>query len=166
MKTLVLCRHAKSDWPEGVADINRPLKERGWNDAAYLGDLLGQRNFRADHIISSPAQRARSTAKEIAARIGYQDEIDIEETVYYQGSLSLIRHCKGLDDAWRTVMVFGHNPTMEETVRQMLQVGSGFYMPTCAMACLESSAYSWAKVSAVNTHLRWYLIPRFMRKNA
>ena len=33
MKKLILVRHAKSDWPEGIDDFNRPLAERGKEDA-------------------------------------------------------------------------------------------------------------------------------------
>ena len=33
MKTLILVRHAKSDWPEDTDDFDRPLAERGMHDA-------------------------------------------------------------------------------------------------------------------------------------
>ena len=52
MKTVILCRHAKSDWPDNTLDIRRPLKERGINDANYLGGILAAQAFDPDLIIS------------------------------------------------------------------------------------------------------------------
>ncbi|MGQ3295308.1 MAG: SixA phosphatase family protein, partial [Shinella sp.] len=37
MKRLLLLRHAKSAWPEGVEDHDRPLSDRGRRDAPCMG---------------------------------------------------------------------------------------------------------------------------------
>lgn len=165
MKTLVICRHAKSDWPAGVPDIERPLKSRGENDAKYLGNMLGQQGFSPDLVISSPANRARSTAKIICDRLGYKDEIQIERAVYYGGRYELIDLIRQLPDHADKVMIFGHNPTFEDTVRDLLQIGAPFAMPTCAMACIESFSFSWQQLEVRNMSLRWYLVPRLNRSD-
>ena len=36
MKTLLLIRHAKSDWPENMKDFDRPLAEKGLIDAKKI----------------------------------------------------------------------------------------------------------------------------------
>jgi phosphohistidine phosphatase len=97
MKTVVFCRHAKSDWPDGVADIDRPLKQRGVDDAQFLGNLLGEKSFQPDLIITSPANRARSTARLIARGISYTEEIRVEPNVYYEGVGSMLELVKELD---------------------------------------------------------------------
>lgn len=165
MKTLVLCRHAKSDWPAGVADIDRPLKERGINNANFLGGLLGNQEFLPDLIISSPANRALSTARLVARQLGYaKEKIQIERSVYFEGSQSLLNTIKQLPNTADTVMIFGHNPTMEDTVRHILQSEAAFYMPTSAMACMESFGHRWESFGTQSAHLRWMLIPRLKRK--
>lgn len=166
MKTLILCRHAKSDWPEGVPDIRRPLKQRGVRDATFLGDLLRSQAFRPDRIITSPAQRARQTAEIIGACISYPGEIREEASVYYEGEEALLGYIRQLPSEWETVMIFGHNPTMEDTVRLLLGAEAPFHLPTSAMVCLESMAGSWAHFLPRNLHLRWLLIPRLKRKQA
>lgn len=164
MKTLILCRHAKSDWPDGVPDIHRPLKQRGINDATYLGDILRSQALRPDLIISSPAQRARQTADIISACISYPSEVKVEDSVYYEGEEGMLRLIDGLPPLAETVMIFGHNPTMEDSVGTLLRMGNDFTMPTSGMACLESHQSSWKYFSASEPQLRWFLIPRLKRK--
>jgi len=83
MKTFVLCRHAKSDWPEGVADEDRPLKKRGINDAHDLGKILTERDFIPDLLVSSHANRAHTTAQIIAKQLDLDGEIIIEPSIYH-----------------------------------------------------------------------------------
>lgn len=165
MKTLILCRHAKSDWPSAVADIDRPLKKRGIENAEYLGKLLANQDFMPDLIVSSPANRALGTARLVANKLGYDRErIQIESAVYHQGMAALLKIVASLPEQVDTAMIFGHNPTMEDTVREILGSEAAFYMPTGAMACLESYGNTWAALNTNTVHLRWFLVPRLQRQ--
>lgn len=164
MKTLILARHAKSDWPVGVPDIKRPLKKRGENDAAFLGKLLASQSFSPDMIISSPANRALSTAKIIARTLSFTEEIQVEDDIYYQGAAHLIQRVREFPPSWNAAMVFGHNPTMEIAVQTLLGQDAEFLMPTSAMACIEIASDSWKHLETDHVHLRWFLIPRLKRK--
>jgi broad specificity phosphatase PhoE len=67
--TIFLARHGESDWNvekrfQGHSD--RPLTERGREQAYALADLLGTE--RIDAIYTSPLRRARETAEIVAAR--------------------------------------------------------------------------------------------------
>lgn len=164
MKTLYLCRHAKSDWPPGVRDLDRPLKDRGINDAHFLGQLLASQNFSVDTIISSPANRAQSTAKIIAKETGHSKPIMIESSVYHEGVPSLISFVRQLPNDIDSAMIFGHNPTMEDTVQALLNSEADFMLPTSAIACFECDGHSWRNFRADNLQLRWLLVPRLQRK--
>lgn len=166
MKTLVLCRHAKSDWPAGVEDIKRPLKSRGIKDAGKLGKLLKSHDFEPDLIVSSPANRAHSTAKLIANEIGYVADIQIESSVYFGGLADLIAVIEELPDEADTVMIFGHNPTMEQAVRFLQKSQQIFEMPTSGMACFENYQDNWASFIGSDCRLRWLQVPRLKRKDA
>ncbi|MEZ4856136.1 MAG: phosphoglycerate mutase family protein [Gelidibacter sp.] len=61
MKTLVLIRHAKSSWSHGLQDVDRPLSDRGFNDANLLSNEFKTLNFIPDSVFSSPANRALTT---------------------------------------------------------------------------------------------------------
>lgn len=165
MKTLVLCRHAKSDWPEDVSDQDRPLKERGREDVVYLGKLLAGQKFLPDLIISSQAKRARHTAKLLATELGYEKEIEIQESIYYESVGSLLELIQNLPDSIEVAMIVGHNPTMEQTIRLLIQSDNTFELPTCGMACFESPSNQWSRVDIHTARLRWLLIPRFNRKD-
>lgn len=165
MKTVVLCRHAKSDWPEGTADINRPLSERGHQDAQTLAQTLVRQGWSPDLIISSPANRAKTTAHYIAQGVSYDpSKIHIHDSVYHEGTGSLVELVKQLPPAVENVMIFGHNPTMEQAVQFYLQMDVRFDMPTGGMLAIESDQRDWQRFLPPLTRLRWYLIPRLQRK--
>ena len=67
MKTLIVVRHAKSSWDfSGIDDIDRPLNDRGKKDAPEMAKRLKERNIKVDLFVSSPAKRAKKTAKYFA----------------------------------------------------------------------------------------------------
>src|SRR4051794_19747726 len=62
MKSLLLIRHAKSNWDMDVDDFDRPLNHRGQNDAPEMAQRLLKKEITIDGFISSPAKRALTTA--------------------------------------------------------------------------------------------------------
>ena len=71
MTTIFLARHGESDWNvekrfQGHSD--RPLTERGREQAHALADLVGSEKI--DAVYTSPLSRARETAEIVAARAG------------------------------------------------------------------------------------------------
>ena len=88
MKTLTLVRHAKSSWSDThLSDRDRPLNKRGKRDAPVMGKRIVEHGIRPSLIISSPAKRAWSTAKLIAAEISYPIEFLQREDGLYHASL-------------------------------------------------------------------------------
>ena len=80
MKKLFLVRHAKSSWADpSLADLDRPLNKRGLRDAPFMAKLLKGRGVQPDRILSSPANRAFTTASYFAEALDIPSkEIDIE----------------------------------------------------------------------------------------
>jgi broad specificity phosphatase PhoE len=71
--TIFLARHGESDWNvekrfQGHSD--RPLTERGREQAHALADLIGAEKI--DAVYTSPLSRARETAEIVAARAGLE----------------------------------------------------------------------------------------------
>ncbi|HEU0086865.1 MAG TPA: hypothetical protein VFQ77_04335 [Pseudonocardiaceae bacterium] len=54
IRTLILLRHAKSVWPQGVPDIERPLARRGRRDAPAVGQWLRRRVPAIDLVVRGP----------------------------------------------------------------------------------------------------------------
>ena len=62
MRRLILFRHAKAEpRAAGEDDFDRPLAERGREDAALVGQALARQGFAPDAALISPARRTAET---------------------------------------------------------------------------------------------------------
>ena len=97
MKTLYLVRHAKSSWKyPNLDDFERPLNKRGRRNAPFMGKILKKLKVAPDLVISSPANRAATTARTIAGNIDYPlDKIRYSEIIYSFNENALIHVQQG-----------------------------------------------------------------------
>lgn len=137
MKTLVLIRHAKSDWTSDHADIDRPLARRGRRQAPGSGAWIAA-NLSLDLAIVSPARRARSTWELISAELSHDVEAVWDDRIYGGDLLAVVRE---VPDSADTVALVGHNPELEDLVRRL--TGSWVAMPTSAVAVVDLPG-SWS----------------------
>ena len=151
MKTLLLLRHAKSDWDDpSLRDFDRPLAARGERDAPRIGKILGKRGPLPDLIISSPAARIK------AAKLNL--EIQFDEAIYGASSPELMRLIRQLPDDNLCVLLVGHNPGFEDLVGRLSS--SRERMPTAALACIEFQIDKWQEVIEGEGKLVWLLTPK------
>ncbi|WP_443080564.1 SixA phosphatase family protein [Streptomyces sp. PTD5-9] len=68
-RRLIVLRHAKSAWPEGVPDHERPLAGRGRRDAPAAGRRLYEAGYTPDLVVCSTARRTRETWDLAAAEL-------------------------------------------------------------------------------------------------
>ena len=144
MKTLILIRHAKSSWDvAGQSDSERPLNERGKNDAPEMAKRLKERGIKVDLFVSSPAKRARQTAKLFAEEYGVKkDEILLIENLYMATQPGFIDSVSQLDDKFDVAALFSHNPGITEFASSLTNVRVDD-MPTCAMFALQIETDKW-----------------------
>lgn len=152
-RTLVLIRHAKSDWGNpGLADFDRPLNARGKKDAPEMGRRLKKNGIVPDLIISSTALRAATTARLIAAGVGY-DEADImwADQLYHCGPsvFEAVLTSGDIADTVKTVFMFAHNPGITQFAYEAAPSLNINDMPTCAAAGLTFEASHWSDFPAV-----------------
>lgn len=163
MKILLLMRHAKSSWkdPE-MADADRPLNHRGEKDAPRMGKLLKKEELAPDLIISSPAVRARDTAVAVAEKLGYEQEILYNESLYLGEPRDYLTALQTLSDDVETVLVIGHNPGLE-TLLQIL-TGDVESLPTGAIAYLKVPVRKWSALTFdMDAHLKELWRPKDLR---
>lgn len=113
-RTLVLLRHAKSDWPVGVADLERPLAERGRRDAPAAGHWIGERVGTPDLVRVSPALRTRQTWDLVSPHLGEVPDVQIDERLYDATAGELLTLVHSTDPSVRTLLLVGHNPGTED----------------------------------------------------
>ena len=160
-KILYLVRHAKSSWSDpSLSDRERPLNKRGRRSAPDMGRRLAAQGFEVDLIISSPAQRAFSTAKKIATEMGHdKSEIVTDDRLYFSGIGRMLELLESLDNGFQKVMIVGHNPAMT-TLMNTLCERSVNNMPTCAVGIIEYDIASWSELSSADGQLLSYDFPK------
>lgn len=149
--TLVLLRHAKSDWTHDVADIERPLAERGLRQAPEAGRWLGTNIVDIDLAVVSPARRARSTWELAVAELEGPPETWVDERVYAASDEELLDVVQGLPEDRGTAVVVGHNPGLEELLA--LLTGDWARLPTAAIAVVDLPG-DWATAGDGSARLR------------
>ena len=135
MKTLYLVRHAKSDWgDEDLSDIDRPLNRRGYRDAHAMSNLMNEKKILPDLIITSPAIRAVTTALIFCRsfNLSFSDFV-INPNLYGTGTKQYIESIAKIDNRYKSIMLFGHNPIISELANTLTsQITQSF--PTCGIA--------------------------------
>ncbi|HEU5223323.1 MAG TPA: histidine phosphatase family protein [Candidatus Lumbricidophila sp.] len=146
MKTLVLVRHAKSDWGHpGLADHDRPLADRGIRDAPRMATRLAKRGTHPEWIVSSTALRAVQTAELFAQALGVdQDSISFERRLYAADPEDIVDVIREFDDHFDVVMVVGHNPEFTELATRF--AGRDEQLSTCAVVECRFDVGTWAEV--------------------
>lgn len=166
MKQLFLIRHAKSSWNDLTVDRDRPLTGRGKRDASFMGSLLRFRGFEPDRILSSPAQRARKTARRIAREVGYpKDAIEVRDELYLAGPGAVIAVIQALEEGANRVYLVGHNPDLSQVASRLSGEDQG-EIPTCGIVAIEFPVERWAYVMEGSGRVLFvdnpkrYLVPR------
>ncbi len=164
MKQLVIVRHAKSV-PYGYdEDFHRDLRKRGENDSVLVSNKLKEENAIPGLIISSPALRAKRTAKIFADTFNYAPErIQIIEDLYEGISTQeFVEMVRELPDENDIVYVFGHNPTVFYLVNNLLDK---FYddMPTCSAVGINFSIDTWKNVEIRVGKRAFHYIPKMFK---
>ena len=166
-RRLVLLRHAKSAWPDDLADHQRPLASRGRREAPLAGRWLSEHVGEIDLVVCSPALRTRQTWELVSAeldRTGTEragrpgaPEFRVDERVYEAGAGDLIRVARELPAAVGTALVIGHNPGLEDLVGTL--TGDWPTMLTSAIAVLTVPG-EWSEVSPGQLTLQTLETPR------
>lgn len=164
----MLFRHAKSGYPDGVADHDRPLAKRGLRDAPVTGRWLAENGYAPDAVVCSTAQRARQTWELAAAGLaaaapGAAPKVRFEPRVYEATVLGLLMLVREFPEDQRTVLVVGHNPGLAELAVGLTEPPpappSGF--PTAAVAVLGLPG-PWADAAPAGAHLLAFAAPADM----
>lgn len=141
-RTLVLLRHGKSAYPDGVTDHDRPLSPRGDRQAALAGQWMRDEGITPDAVLCSTARRTRETFDRtgVGAPAHYVDDL-------YGGSPSTILETIRIHApaATETLLVVGHVPGMPATAMALDPQGVISEFPTSAYAVLTVGV-PWAEI--------------------
>lgn len=123
MPQLILVRHAKSDYPLGVADFDRPLAKRGLREAPLMGPVIA-RWLAAETCVDvwiSQAQRTQQTWQNVVGAMGDEREsvatlTEHYESDLYEASVGQIAQVISNTSAGCSAIVIGHNPGLQQVM--------------------------------------------------
>jgi phosphohistidine phosphatase len=149
MKTLFLVRHAKSSRDDAsLPDRDRPLNDRGMQDAPMMGQRLAGRGVKPDLMLSSPALRALTTAQLLAKALGCErGTIVVDDRLYASSANTLLGVIGALGNKLNSVMLFGHNPEFSALANRLSN--DIVDLPTCAVAEFSFDTQTWSDVGQV-----------------
>jgi len=141
MRTLLVMRHAKSDWNADYGrDHERPLNQRGVRSARHMGQVLSDEGQVPTVVITSTAVRARTTA-ELANEAGDWDaEIVLDSNLYGTDAETAVRVASDAPDVERLMLV-GHQPAWSILVAAL--TGERVEMKTATVAVVEFDTDQW-----------------------
>ena len=144
MKHLLLVRHAKSSWDSPtLKDHDRPLNERGNKEAPMMAQRLLDQKILIDSFVTSTAQRAFTTAEYFhKAYRSHLAQLVLKPELYQAHIPTFYEVISGLDDGFKTVALFSHNPGITDTVNSF-GVARVDEMPTCGVFGVSADIKHW-----------------------
>jgi phosphohistidine phosphatase len=163
-RTLLLMRHAKSGYPPGVVDHDRPLASRGIREAGLGGDWLRAHQPDIDAVLCSTATRTRETL----ANAGIDAPVQYRQRLYDSTPGTVIDEINQVPDTVDTLLVVGHEPTMsslaiglagedDSDTTAVERISEKF--PTSAIAVLSVTG-DWKDLQLGRAALTGFHVPR------
>jgi phosphohistidine phosphatase len=167
--TLTLFRHAKSGWDDPVArDFDRPLNARGEKAAVLMGRWVKANDISFDHVVASPAVRVIDTIDQFVKGTGERIDATWDRRIYLASSATLMDVLRDQSDEFKSVLMVGHNPGMEDLVFDIVPDDGSSPLrdvvwekyPTAAIARMELGIDSWADIDRKCGKLTHFIRPR------
>ncbi len=146
MKTLLIMRHVKSSWKDQeLPDHDRPLKKKGRKDVANMAKILKKKALVPDLILSSPAIRAKDTAKLMAEKLNFKGKLELVENFYMAEPETYIQRISIVPDKVENLLIIGHNPGLEGLV---MTLGDKIVsLPTGSIAKIYLFIDKWSELT-------------------
>lgn len=147
MLNLMIMRHGKSDWDAGSQDDHaRPLSPRGVASAERMGEVIRDLGLAPELVVSSTAQRARTTAELARLAGGWSSRLILSDELYGASVNDTLDVVSELGNDHSRMMIVGHEPTWSMLVQHL--TGARCAMRTASVANVEVSAGDWASVTS------------------
>lgn len=168
MRRLLLLRHAKAERSDpGTQDRARVLIERGRKDAAKIGAYMASHALLPDHVVLSPAARARETWKYLGDELKSAPAAISVERLYAATPRDIIGVVKGTPTSAQIVLLIGHNPGLHDAAltliasgdidtRERLREG----LPTTGLVIVDFAFDNWGELHPQSGRLERFVSPK------
>jgi phosphohistidine phosphatase len=162
--TLILTRHAKSDWDDpALSDHDRPLNPRGRGDAPKIGTWLTRQGHRPEQALVSTARRTQETWERLTPELdGARPELSALPRLYHAEAADILDQLRGATRP--TVILIGHNPGIGEFAHRIVDTPAPhprfIDYPTCATLVATFDAERWDAVDWWSGQVVDFIVPR------
>jgi len=175
VKRLFLLRHAKASRDDpGIRDEDRPLAERGREDALRLGHFLREELYAPDLVLCSPSARTRETLEILLPELPVQPVVHYVSELYLAEPGAILSIVHRARDAAGALMVVGHNPGLEACARELVRAPEERGLrkryrtmtekfSTGALAIIDFEIEQWSDVGADLGELETFVRPKDLR---
>ena len=144
MKRLTLLRHARAEPAlSGQEDWERALEASGLRDAQEMARRMKSRQLKPDLLLSSPAARALSTAKQVQHVLCPRLDIVTKERLYLAEPKLLFAVIQEVGGHANHLCLVGHNPGISEFADALSSERRIENMPTAAIVTMNVDVASW-----------------------
>jgi phosphohistidine phosphatase len=163
MKTLILLRHAKSDWGSGLErDHERPLNSRGQRSAETVGRFLELSMEVPAGVVTSSAVRARTTVELAAEAGGWSCPVEVTNSLYEATPEAVLKVIQERPDAQDSLLLAGHEPTWSRLVERF--TGGRAKIVTATLVRIDFSVAHWREVRFAGGTLVWLVSPKLLER--
>jgi phosphohistidine phosphatase len=159
LKTLFLVRHATSNLDCGTfKDFERILSDQGKIEAKLMGKKIFDMKNIPEHIISSGAHRAISTACILSHELNYdKDQIEINNSIYNTSYDNILSIVKNTFNDYQKLMIVGHNPSLHIS-SQMLSSENIDIFPPASVCCIDFNIDDWNQI--LEGKMKYFFTPQ------
>ncbi|HEX2727256.1 MAG TPA: histidine phosphatase family protein [Beijerinckiaceae bacterium] len=162
----MLLRHAKSAWPDGTGDLERPLAGRGREAAPRMGAYLAGEQLIPDLVLVSPARRTQETWALVRPHLG-DAAVRTEPRIYEAPAERLLAVARETDAGTATLLIVGHNPGLADLLRLLVGGGDRLALtkamtkyPTAGLAVIDLPNGAWRELSPRSGRLDRFVTPK------
>ena len=161
MKTLILVRHAKSDWSDStLSDFDRSLNGRGKEDAPVMAHRLLDNKVEIDAFISSPAKRARKTARIFAKAYKVKkDDMIFHDELYGASENVFWDVITKADNKFKSIAIFSHNPGITDFANLLTSTRVD-NIPTCGIFAVKAECDNWKEFKEAEKEFWFFDYPK------
>lgn len=166
-RRLILLRHAKSAWPEGVTDKERPLATRGSKAASLMGEYMVREGLIPDLALVSTARRTQETWALVRKKLPDRVEVHDLDALYEASTTTILEVLAGVEPGFRSVLIIGHNPGIGQLALVLSASGEAHALanmmekyPTAGLAVIDFDATNWQSIGEGSGRLERFVTPR------
>ncbi len=125
-----------------------------------MAKRLKDKKLEIDLFVSSPARRARRTARFFAEAYDVKkDKIELVGGLYMADLSDFLQAITSADDKCKTIALFSHNPGITEFANSLTSVRTD-NMPTCSVFAVQAEVETWKEFENAEKKFLFYDYPK------